>query len=391
MTAAVNNDTVLDVDVICNKYDTNTFRSTFNIVDKFIVFHQNVRSFQKNGDEFILFLTSLDSQFDVIILSETWFSDGYEQHISGFRSYHTCRSDRRGGGVSVYVSEKLKSYIIPDLSFTNSIAEFCTVNVTLSLNENINIIGFYRPPGNANVADFCDLLRDSVLSKFSPSQSIVASGDANIDLLSVHDSSTCQYMNIVYSFSLIPCITLPTRVTEYSSTLIDHFWCNIVSNVKSGIIETDITDHFTVFLCIFDRRSDSSLLRRNFRDCSEESLARLETRLAESLSGFDLYDSLDVNIRTKIFMNIFWNTYEECCPVKTKFISRTRLNKPWFDSDLRRLCDEKHKLFKRYKENLIPFSEYNTFKNRFSSLLKRTKINYFKTQFYNCKADIKST
>ena len=123
--------------------------------------------------------------------------------------------------------------------------------------------------------------------------------------------------------------------------------------MKSGVLETDITDHFTIFLCILDRRSDCSLLRRDFRDCSEESLDRFKSKLTESLSCFESYDSLDVNTRTKIFMNIFWNSYEECCPVKTKFISRTRLNKPWFDSDLRRLCDEKHKLFKRYKENQL--------------------------------------
>ena len=77
--------------------------------------------------------------------------------------------------------------------------------------------------------------------------------------------------------------------------------------------------------------------------------------------------------------------------MKVKFVSRNRLTKPWFDDDLRRLCDMKHELFKKYKANQESFISYNNFKNRFTALLKRTKSNYYKEQFERCRHDIRCT
>ena len=47
--------------------------------------------------------------------------------------------------------------------------------------------------------------------------------------------------------SMVPYITLPTRVTDMSITNLDHIWCNLISNIVSGVIETKITDHNIVF------------------------------------------------------------------------------------------------------------------------------------------------
>jgi len=268
------------------------------------------------------------------------------------------------------------------MSFVSPLAEFCSVSVSLSVNETVNIVGFYRPPVNSNIEDFCHLFRDRILSHFSPSQLVITGGDANIDLLSINDRLTNYYMDLMCSFSFIPCISLPSRVTNSTSRIIDHFWSNITSNIKSGVLKTDITDHYTIFLCILDRRTDSPLIRREFRDCSIDNLDRLHMKLNDMLGGFSAYDELDVNLRTRIFLGIFWNAFNECCPIKTKFVSRTRLTKPWFDGDLRQLCcDMKHALFKLYKDEEVPFATYNRFKNKFTSILKRTRNNYFRTQF----------
>jgi len=47
-------------------------------------------------------------------------------------------------------------------------------------------------------------------------------GDLNINLLMSSINSIKEYTNMIYSHRCIPIIAYPTRVTESSSTLIDH-------------------------------------------------------------------------------------------------------------------------------------------------------------------------
>ena len=74
-------------------------------------------------------------------------------------------------------------------------------------------------------------------------------GDFNIDLLKddtsrpVHD-----YIDFIYSKSLIPTIYKPTRITETTATLIDNILSNCENIQKSAIIITDISDHMATSL-----------------------------------------------------------------------------------------------------------------------------------------------
>ena len=42
----------------------------------------------------------------------------------------------------------------------------------------------------------------------------------------------------------------PTRVTKLSAAVIDHIQTNTIidSHIESGIVKTDVSDHFDVFL-----------------------------------------------------------------------------------------------------------------------------------------------
>ena len=339
---------------------------------------------------FLLDVVKLDVDVDVLVLSETWFSSVAFHAIEGYNDYHAYRQDRTGGGISIYVKNKYKSSLIPHMTFVTPTAEFSVVNVALPSSENVNIVGFYRPPSNTDIEGFCNLFRDRILSQFSPSQWLLTGGDANIDL-STDNRMTNYYINMLHSYSLLPYITIPTRVTSSSSTVIDHMWSNILSDVMSGVIETDITDHFTVFMCISGKKSEGNLVRRQFRDCSVRNIEKLQRDLSLKLNNFHMYNNINVTLRTKIFCEIFQSSYNMACPVRTKYISRSTLSKPWFDEDLKKLCNIKHRMFKQYKNGLIDFSVYNEFKNKFTSIVRRTKKNYYNDLFDKCKSDIKST
>ena len=77
-------------------------------------------------------------------------------------------------------------------------------------------------------------------------------GDYNIDLLKVKTKNHyCEYFDEVVSQGFIPRITLPTRISDQSSTLIDNIYTNnIDERESSSILLNQISDHQMIFTFI---------------------------------------------------------------------------------------------------------------------------------------------
>ena len=125
-------DSPFDSSNICSYISTNDFNSRSNN-NEFQVFHQNIRSFNKNYDEFSVFLKGLSSDIDILVFTETWFTVSYNCEIDGYTSYHVARSNIRGGGVSVFVRNTKTSSMLIDRSF---VAEFMCCSINVKCNKN---------------------------------------------------------------------------------------------------------------------------------------------------------------------------------------------------------------------------------------------------------------
>ena len=75
-------------------------------------------------------------------------------------------------------------------------------------------------------------------------------GDFLVDLLNYeHGSDTADFLDKIYSTSLIPQITSRARKTPQSETLIDNiFSTDANAETLSGNIVTNISDHLAQFL-----------------------------------------------------------------------------------------------------------------------------------------------
>ena len=95
---------------------------------------------------------------------------------------------------------------------------------------------------------------ERILSKIT-SADIYILGDMNINFLNYCDhTQTEEYLNMLYSYNLLPLITKPTRITHHTATLIDHIYTNVLStNISSKIITADISDHLPIF-CLADNQ-----------------------------------------------------------------------------------------------------------------------------------------
>ena len=94
-----------------NYYDGISFRKkceTIRANNYFSMVHLNIRSMAKNLGNFELYLKSLEFEFDITGLSETWIK-GQNQDFSkiqGYRQEHVYRENRSGGGVSLFIKNR---------------------------------------------------------------------------------------------------------------------------------------------------------------------------------------------------------------------------------------------------------------------------------------------
>ena len=96
-------------------------------------------------------------------------------------------------------------------------------------------------------------------------------GDFNINLINVDKHiGTHDFLDIIYENTLFPAITKPTRVTINSATLIDNIFIPIENEeTLQGILYTDISDHFPVFVIDYSNECSSEpplLYKRVFSD-----------------------------------------------------------------------------------------------------------------------------
>ena len=84
-------DEVLNNNIPCSYYDVPQLNSSIQS-DNFIVFHHNITSLNCNSDHLLLMLSQLRYKVHVIVLNETWFSEGLVDSIVGYTEFHSCRS-----------------------------------------------------------------------------------------------------------------------------------------------------------------------------------------------------------------------------------------------------------------------------------------------------------
>ena len=82
--------------------------------------------------------------------------------------------------------------------------------------------GIYRHP-SGNVSHFVSSL-ETILTKLDDRKNGILAGDMNIDLIKYTNENVMSYMSTMMSYRYLPYVTLPTRITQFSTTCIDHIF-----------------------------------------------------------------------------------------------------------------------------------------------------------------------
>jgi hypothetical protein len=357
----------------------------------------NIRSAMKNLSSFNNYLSILSHNFSIVGLTETWLNnDNYDLcQLIGYTGEHAYRTDRIGGGVSLFVSEYIQYHRRTDLE------EFCNFIESLFIEipyDNINftkgtVIGvIYRPPGT-DIESFLNLFND-IIGKIGNNKHIYIMGDFNINLFnSDTHSPTSQFIDSLYSKSLFPLINRPTRICNESSTLIDNIFSNNIFNdtLCNGLFFTDITDHFPVFSinCGFNVEAPKEHIRsRMYTDINK-------TKFNYELSSADFSDILqnnDCKHAFSLFHNRICHMYEKCFPLQTKTVKYSN-RKCYLTPGLKRSIMNKNKLYIKFKRNPNSdnLSQYKLYKSKLNRVMRNHEREYYNTKIYRLRDNIKKT
>ena len=240
----------------CSYFTPNELKESLKDVPykNFSIISFNIRSMKKNFEEFRDFITNLNYEFSVICLTETWCLDDPRNEslfkLNNYTSLHQARSgERNGGGTCLFIHNSLSFNKRSDLCVNNNDIESLSIEIVNANSKNIIVNVTYRQPAG-NIEVFENSFKKILAPKTHKNKPIYITGDLNLNLLDYKTNAKVKsYLNIIFAHSFIPLIYKPTRISKNNATVIDHLLTNtfINENYLTGIVKTDITDHFPIF------------------------------------------------------------------------------------------------------------------------------------------------
>ena len=155
-------------------------------------------------------------------------------------------------------------------------------------------------------------------------------GDFNCDLLWVKTKKTLlEYMEL---FGLEHIVVSPTRITDHSETLIEHLYCNSLSNVLSRKVPiVGLSDHFPVFIT---RKLNSSSVLKSLIIKFHIGLSKISMKQNLSSTPWDVIKIFhDTNYIVESWSSLFLDNIDKYLPLKQHRVKRKQQPK-WLNREI---------------------------------------------------------
>ena len=349
------------------------------------VLHINIRSLAKHKDELLMLLDDLAQHMvtiDVILLCETYLTSVTCDSIKipNYVGYHKCRIGT-GGGVSVFVKNNLTVSAELDTMFTEN---FESIFLKIKIGKTYYCVGeVYRVP-NSSMTIFNNQMND--LLKSLKSDNVIIGTDQNVNLMHIDTfKPASDLIENILANKFVATITLPTRVTYVTSTLIDNIYVKLKSfkRTNSVVIRNDMTDHYPCLTCI--ELSDITVKGSNL-----VTKRVLNDSVTFNINNYLLhYDwnsiySLDANSSYEYLLSVIQSAIDIFAPIKQyRDSARVSFTEPWMTVQLLKYNRKCQHLCTRAKLSLdeTHVKKYHDYRKTLFRLKKSIKYNFYKTLF----------
>ena len=372
----------------------------------FNIFSANVRSLTASYDGLCNLLAGLPpAYFDILGLQEVWSVNpgliipGYQTILFNTRDKGLSKNSHCGGGVAFFVRNELNFEIMSEQSvFKKGLYESIWIRISLPKKKFLIIGNIYRPNspplGNVNKAiEIHEGILNSIKKdKAFRKDKLFLVSDFNLDLAAITSNKNVNYyMDLHHSLGLVSLINISAHITKTSSKVIDHIFTKMPSsNLKSGVIETDLSDHMPTFV------SDGSIFTNQQYPPTPKPLINSVTTSCylNLLSKLEFSQSNDPEIAFNSFFSLITEAANLAFPLKTPSNKKNKnRSHPWMSPGLIKSSKVKHKLYsKKLKfpsiENINIFKKYSYVLNKCMRSAKKT---FYSNSFEQAKNNNKET
>ena len=360
--------------------------------DKLSILSLNIQSLNAKFDNLNLILRELQNkelEFSFICLQETWLtkdSDTSIFEIENYNSFHQGSSCSKHGGLVIYAHNSFTSIKFNPLN-TFSTWEGMFLEIPLSIGKHLLIMNMYRPPkqnnNNAILTTFLEEFLPTLTKVNNYKAETIITGDFNIDLLKLTNREKFQeFFDLLTSSDFIPLITLPTRFSTHTATLIDQIYCkhsNSLPIPQSGILYSNISDHFATFSCLNHKLS---LKPKNTRYVNiTTNTPETRTNFSNELLNINWENvfchgpDADPNNSYENFLNTIESLRAKHFPTKrVKFNKYLHKKNKWISLGILRSLHFRDKLYHKVKQTSQTDNQYLTLKHNlkiYNSILNK--------------------
>ena len=308
-------------------------------LDDLVIVQLNIRGIQSKLSDFKLLLNSIVStdQPDVILLCETWLQRSLPNpKIPSYQMVRKDRINKKGGGVSILISNQLGFKTRNDLILENDSFEFTAIELKCKTTSIICCSG-YRPP-NTSPSHFVKEFKSQIKSLQNENKQVIIGMDHNMDLLKTEKHQATQdLLDLLLEYKLVPTILRPTRICHTAATLIDNIF--ISEELDKGrnssyILLDNISDHLPCVLNIPGvHRGLKERVSITYRD--KKHLEELKTSLLDENWSKYISDNLSLEESFNNFHTHLTQKIDQFLPYKTIEIHNHRLRRePWLTKGL---------------------------------------------------------
>lgn len=260
---------------------------------------------------------------NVLCFVETWCTDESVDSLvlDGFTlatSY--CRSEFKGGGISIYTRSSLSfsKISLKKFCFEKHI-EVCGLTYKCGRDTEILILACYRSP-TGNVDVFFNAIIDVLDFLYKPGRDVFLCGDFNFNSYN-NSEDFKKFCDVLSNFNLVPRVGWPTRVSGTSVSTLDHIFVNSNDNGFACVLDNNVSDHRSIFyeLNVAERVNlNTSCWRRFF---SDETIMNFQRDLSNE-NWNKLYMEYNLNSAFELFYNIFIYHFNVNFPLKKLYIDK---------------------------------------------------------------------
>ena len=384
-------------------------------VNDFIVLTLNIQSLNAKFNQLnilLKYLSDNDVFISAICLQETWITESNSNislfQIPNYELISTNAACSSHSGLAIYLYNTF-SYTVRPIQSSSRLWEGMFLDIEADiLNKKVTLCNLYRAPKdtNAYLSQFIEEISPIIDVLSRESSNLIYVGDINIDLLKLQTRDKySEYFDILVNNGMLPHISLPTRFSRRTATLIDHIFCkfpNSKQESSSGILLSDISDHCPAFIVVKRNldfvRPQKFIQIRTSSDKAYNSLA-MYLKSTDILSKLDHDITVDPSHNYSIISECISSACDKHLPIrKVKFHKHKHKHSEWITNGIVRSIKYRDSLYKKVKCLSPDSDEFNVLKlnlKTYNCILKKSirhaKNSYFHNVFERYKNDTRNT